>query len=262
MPSLRLDPAAEGRGHRSYAWFYDALTGDSFRPGEEDFYRAVALRSGGPVLEPACGTGRVLAVAYAAGVAVNGQDAEAAMLDLARRRLDALRQTQPALAQVPCELRAGRISELHAASGQGAILLPLDGFRLLLAPDEQRAFLAAARRLLRPGGLLALDLTLGVGPRGDLRTKPVVGPDGGTTVARFTRRHHRGLMYERGTYWTRWPDQPTRTEVSWDRYRIVEADELADLLAAAGFRVHSVSSDFLGTPWVEGDGWAAVVAQA
>ena len=68
---------------------YDAIAGiyDPWsRSVTEDieFYVEEALASGGPVVELACGTGRIAVPTAAAGVRVIGVDASAGMLEVAR----------------------------------------------------------------------------------------------------------------------------------------------------------------------------------
>jgi ubiquinone/menaquinone biosynthesis C-methylase UbiE len=76
---------------------YDALYSSSGPQiaGDVAFYERVAREAGGPVLELACGTGRVALPLAKAGLHVTGVDRSEAMLTIARRRLAAL----PASAQ-------------------------------------------------------------------------------------------------------------------------------------------------------------------
>ena len=53
-----------------------------------DLYRALAARSGGPVLELGCGTGRIAIALAEAGHEVHGVDTSDAMLAIARTNLD------------------------------------------------------------------------------------------------------------------------------------------------------------------------------
>jgi SAM-dependent methyltransferase len=66
------------------AWFYDQEFRD--RVHEIPFYRRHAAASGGPVLELACGTGRLSVPIAATGIEVVGVDVSAPMLERARHR--------------------------------------------------------------------------------------------------------------------------------------------------------------------------------
>ena len=55
--------------------------------GDVAFYERVAGQTGGPVLELACGTGRIALPLAEAGLQVTGVDRSEAMLAIARRKL-------------------------------------------------------------------------------------------------------------------------------------------------------------------------------
>ncbi|NTU82301.1 MAG: class I SAM-dependent methyltransferase, partial [Chloroflexales bacterium] len=65
-----------------FARYYDA----DFRDYLEDlpFYHELARRTGGPLLELMCGTGRVLLPLAEAGYSITGVDSSPAMLSIAR----------------------------------------------------------------------------------------------------------------------------------------------------------------------------------
>jgi SAM-dependent methyltransferase len=117
-----------------------------------DFYVDEALASGGPVVELACGTGRIAVPIAQAGVGVIGVDASARMLDVARERVRA------AGVGSRVELRRGDLRDPPVPERVPLVLVP---FRSLLhmttEPDRARA-LAAAYRLLLPGGRLVFDV--------------------------------------------------------------------------------------------------------
>jgi len=71
-----------------FGWDYDHFNPLAER--EVAWYQQFAEKSGGPVLELACGTGRLLARLAGAGLEVTGQDLSEAMLAQARRRVEAL----------------------------------------------------------------------------------------------------------------------------------------------------------------------------
>src|SRR5207253_2040420 len=69
---------------RLYDWEHDRYLADV------EVHLAFAARFGGPVLELACGSGRLLAPLAQAGFRATGVDSSSAMLERARQRLDAL----------------------------------------------------------------------------------------------------------------------------------------------------------------------------
>jgi ubiquinone/menaquinone biosynthesis C-methylase UbiE len=117
-----------------------------------DFYVEEALASGGPVVELACGTGRISVPVAQAGLDVIGVDGSLRMLEVARERARA----GGVAARV--DLRHGDLREPPVDERVPTVLVP---FRSLLhmttEADRQRA-LAAAYGLLEPGGRLVFDV--------------------------------------------------------------------------------------------------------
>ena len=117
-----------------------------------EFYVAEARASGGPVVELACGTGRISVPVAKAGIHVIGVDASAGMLEVAR---------DFARAEGVEELLDLRLGDMRDPPVEERVPLVLIPFRSLLhmttEPDRLRA-LAAANELLLPGGRLVFDV--------------------------------------------------------------------------------------------------------
>jgi SAM-dependent methyltransferase len=134
---------------------YDSINNDA-RPvirGDAPFYRDLARRSGGEVLEIGVGTGRVALQLVESGLQVTGLDASAAMLAIAAEKAG----TTGLAERLHLELADMRVFDL-AAQRFGLVVVPFRGFQSLLTPDDQLAALACFRRHLRPDGILALHL--------------------------------------------------------------------------------------------------------
>jgi SAM-dependent methyltransferase len=115
-----------------------------------EFYVEEALASGGPVVELACGTGRIAVPVAKAGVRVIGVDSSSRMLEVAREY--ATREG------VELDLRLGDMREPPVEERVPLVLIP---FRSLLhmTTDGDRLFvLDAAYELLLPGGRLVFDV--------------------------------------------------------------------------------------------------------
>jgi SAM-dependent methyltransferase len=135
---------------------YDAFYSSS-RPQiayDVAFYERVAREVGGPVLELACGTGRIALPLAKAGLHVTGVDRSEAMLAIARSKLAAL----PASVQERLILVNQDMSALDLGQRFGFVLVPFRSFQALLTIDLQRKSLEAIRRHLEPAGRLALHL--------------------------------------------------------------------------------------------------------
>ncbi len=117
-----------------------------------DFYVEEALAAGGPVVELACGTGRITVPIARAGLLVIGVDRSAGMLEVARERA-----AEAGVAEL-VDLRHGDLREPPVPERVPLVLVP---FRSLLhmttEADRERA-LAACLALLEPGGRLVFDV--------------------------------------------------------------------------------------------------------
>jgi SAM-dependent methyltransferase len=169
---------------RLYDWEHDQYVDDV------DVHVGFARRFGGPVLELACGTGRLLRPLAQAGFACTGVDSSPAMLERARRRLEPFAGNQPSLVQQ-------RLEELDLGSQFRTIILGLDSFGLLIERDDQVRALRAARSHATHDGRLILDVANGnlrgaVEPPEELLhdlTQP--DPESGRPITKFVLRRAR-----------------------------------------------------------------------
>jgi SAM-dependent methyltransferase len=117
------------------------------------FWLEEALASGGPVLELACGTGRVAIPTAQAGVQVVGLDSSAAMLKLARAKARKLRLGAERVRFVHGDMRSFTLAQRFPLA-----IIPFRSFQLLLSVAEQHQALASIRAHLALGGRLIIDL--------------------------------------------------------------------------------------------------------
>ena len=103
-----------------------------------EFYVEEARASGGPVVELACGTGRISVPVAKAGIRVIGVDASAGMLEVARE--------YAAAEGVELDLRLGDLREPPVAERVPLVLIP---FRSLLHMTTEEERLRALRRRAR-----------------------------------------------------------------------------------------------------------------
>ena len=132
---------------RLYDWEHDGYLADV------DVHVGFARRFGGPVLELACGTGRLLAPLARAGFAVTGVDSSAPMLERARERLATL-ELAATLVQQPMQT-------LNVGATFRTIIIGLDSFGLLLTRNDQLKALQAARQRATHDGRIIIDVANG-----------------------------------------------------------------------------------------------------
>jgi SAM-dependent methyltransferase len=135
--------------HDNLEEFADAEEYDIEVTGDKGvaFYSALARETGGPVLELACGTGRVCIPIARLGFAVTGLDIVPAMLERARDKAGGL-----PIRWVEGDARTFQLDERFRL-----IFLTGNAFQLFLTNADQAALLARARAHLDDEGLFAFE---------------------------------------------------------------------------------------------------------
>jgi SAM-dependent methyltransferase len=235
-----------------FAEFYDHVLPYRLRD-DVQFFVSEAQRCGGPVLEVACGTGRVLIPTARAGVEVTGLDLSAGMLDVCRRNLE----REPGEVGQRVQLFQGDMREFDLGRQFHLVMVPFRGFQHLLTTSDQRAALHAIRRHVADEGLFILDLFNPSIPfLGDERfhKTPIEEPETEMPDGRrFTRRLRvvgRDLFQQLHdveiSHRVTWPDG--RAEVQRERFclRYLFRFEAEHLLEREGFSVERVDGDYQG----------------
>ncbi|MGE3856426.1 MAG: class I SAM-dependent methyltransferase [Dehalococcoidia bacterium] len=212
-------------------------------PGDIEFYRDLAVASGGPVVELGVGTGRIAVPTALAGVEVIGIDRSPEMLAVARRRAEA--------AGVAARLRLveGDMRTFTVPEPVPLVTIPFRSFLHNLQDADQRATLDACHRALRPGGRLALNVfnpDLSIIERWQARSARHEEPF--DAAGRVAAHHDFQAASRTVTSRLRWrADGATRRGTLTLRY--VGRAEMEALLAASGFRVEALWGDCLGAPF-------------
>ncbi len=121
---------------------------------DERFLVELAVESGGPVLELACGTGRVAWQIAEAGHEVVGLDLHEGMLAAA----EAKRSGYPSDTNARMRFVQGDMTGFELDQQFKLIYITFRSFQALLTPQAQRDCLRCAWRHLEPGGRLMLNL--------------------------------------------------------------------------------------------------------
>jgi SAM-dependent methyltransferase len=116
------------------------------------FYVAEARKAGGPVVELGVGTGRIAVPVAAAGVPVIGVDSSAGMLEVCRRR------AEQAGVERLLDLRLGDLRDPPVDVRVRLVTSPFRALLHLETDADRRSALAAAFRLLEPGGRFVFDV--------------------------------------------------------------------------------------------------------
>lgn len=206
------------------------------------FYRALAVASGGPVLEMGCGTGRVLLPIAATGLPCTGIDASPAMLDELRRKPGSAGVTLACARMEAFDLPGRRFALIYSA---------FRAFQHLDTVEQQLACLARVRAHLAPGGTFAFDI---FNPRLDLlatETRPeeldLTFRQGDREVKRLVAVRNdrvRQLSHVTMRYIESGGGAPTAEKAVAFTMRWFWRFELEHLLHRAGFREVTICGDF------------------
>lgn len=239
-----------------YADSYDLF----FTDAEADvlFYVAEAQRAEPPVLELACGTGRVLIPVAQAGVEVVGLDLSPAMLAHARRKVAAL----PPEVRARITLQEADMRTFSLPHRFGLIYCPFRAFLALLTVEDQLAALERIRLHLKPGGRFALNffdpnlryLAESQTPAGNALhlELEIALPDGGRLLRWTVRQYEPARQWLDVVYIDEWFDAHgtmTRRQRIPLQLRWIYRYEFEYLLARAGFQVEALYGDFERHAW-------------
>ncbi len=118
------------------------------------FYLEYARQKGSPILEIACGTGRVLIPLLEAGYEVWGIDSSPAMLAKAQCKISNL----PENVRNRVHLVQADMRDFHLEMRFPLVLVPFRSFLLLLTVEDQIQTLKNLRRHLKDEGILIIDI--------------------------------------------------------------------------------------------------------
>jgi SAM-dependent methyltransferase len=241
-----LTPAAHRETRESaLARLYDLDLAED--PGDIGLYRALARRTGDPIVELAVGTGRVAGALVDDGRRVVGIDLDPAMLARARAR-------EPKLTLVEADLiDASGVDEVRAAGPYALAFLALNSILLLATANAQRRALGAMAALLRPGGIAVVDAwqpspaeLVAFDGRLSLewlRTDPETGREVTKMVAAWlepmTRLVTLTTIFEEAL-----PGDPAARWTRSDALRLISAHELRTFAEAAGLDVEQLAGDY------------------
>lgn len=245
----------------TFAAYYEADFGAFIE--DLPFYRELAAQTGGPLLELMCGTGRLLLPLAGAGYTLTGVDYAAAMLDLARAKLVAA-----GLAERVTLIQADARAATLPTEAFGLAFVALNSFTHLLTVADQLTVLDAVQRALRPGGLLALDMsnpdpTRLLGETGEPRLAGFYELDGRSVVKYVAYRNSPTEQITHVLFRYEERDAAGTETVREVRYpaRWVYRYELEHLLVRAGFTPVAVYGGYDQRPYTDGCPQLIVIAQ-
>lgn len=255
------------RGWDEYAPFYDWENARTLGRRDVPFWRNLALRAGGPVLELGCGTGRISLPLAKAGVDLVGIDRSAPMLARARTRMrrgklvDRMQLVRGDIRFLP--FTDGHLSHRSASSGPAAtseggfemVMAPYGVLQSLLRERDLAATLQEVRRVLRPGGTFGLELVADLPSWQEYKKRlSLTGwrrRRGGVhvTLVETVRqdRVRRLTIFDQEFIERR--GRSRRTHSFALTFRTLSIPQMARRLEKAGFAVTALLGDYRGGPW-------------
>jgi SAM-dependent methyltransferase len=232
--------------------YSDARLYDAWMDHTHDvaFYVRQTAESAGPVLELACGTGRLTIPMAQAGAEVVGLDLEPAMLEAARAKA--------ATAGVAIDFVKGDAREFDLGRKFGLIIFPNNSLSHLLERKDVESCFRCVRRHLKPGGRFVIEIFTPLGkfllrePKERYRIGEFEDPDGGGRIVMeemgwydsAAQVKHSVCTYERQGTGEKWE---ARLDL-----RMFYPQEIDALVEYNGFKIEAKYGDFEGTPFGPG----------
>jgi ubiquinone/menaquinone biosynthesis C-methylase UbiE len=249
------------QGWDEYAPFYDWENAQTLGRRDVPFWRRLALKARGKVLELGCGTGRVTKPLARAGVEIVGIDRSAPMLARAITK-SPIHQITNSLRLVRGDIRALPF----APRSFSMVLAPYGILQSLTRPRDLTDTLASVARVVEPGGAFGIDLVPDVPKWKEYANKVQLrGRSGGadlTLVESVRQDRRRGLTTFEQRYVER-RDGRTRHHCFELVFRTLSVPQMSRQLERAGFRVEAVLGDYRGQAWDErADVWIIIAQRA
>jgi ubiquinone/menaquinone biosynthesis C-methylase UbiE len=235
---------------RFYDWIYEGIAEDI------PFYLAAAREHGSPLLELACGTGRITIPLAREGFEVIGLDLSAEMLRIAEHKLS---KQQPEV-RARVRLVEADMSDFSLDETVTLAFIPASSLFHVHTDEQRSSCLSCISRHLEPGGAVIVDLT-----PADRMANQTVGEtqESKRGVSRFTglltRELGRKLSLDEEaqrvtvehTYVEELPDGSDRRYVFVDHYTWLTEDQMRGLLAEAGFGNVEVFGNYEREPFTD-----------
>jgi SAM-dependent methyltransferase len=177
--------------YKTSAKYYDSAYATKKDLADLPFYLDLAKRGGGPVLEMACGTGRILLPIARAGIEIHGVDNSLPMLEVLRNRV----RQEPPEVQTRISIAEGDMRSFRSTQKYALVTIPFRPMQHMYAVEDQVAALETAAFHLADGGLFAFDvfypkyelLQSGIGEE-VLDLEWPLASDSGKVVRRYLRK--------------------------------------------------------------------------
>ncbi len=236
-------------GWDEYAPFYDWENAQTVGRRDVAFWKRIATRSAGPVLELGAGTGRVLFPLARAGVQIVGIDRSAEMLARAQERRTRLRAGRKRVQLVRGDIRALPFPNRSFP----LVIAPYGILQSLLRERDLAETLAAVARVLKRGGIFGMELVADLPAwreytgRVSLRGRRAGGSL--ITLIESVRQDPKRKLTLFDQEFVERRGQDVRRRHFSLAFRTLTVHQMASRLEKAGFEVSALLGDYRGGPW-------------
>jgi ubiquinone/menaquinone biosynthesis C-methylase UbiE len=247
--SKAASPAEGWKGWDDYADFYDWENAQTLDRSDVKFWRAMAERANGPVLELGCGTGRVTIPVSRTGARIVGIDRSAEML------AHAVKRSKRTRSRPPTWLRGDiRFLPFRTAARFDLVMAPYGILQSLVRESDLKATLSSVARVLAPGGIFGVDLVPDLPVWKEYRNKVRFRGvrRGGTsriTLVESVRQDRAKKLTLFDQTFTEQRGRARNTRRFTLVFRTLTVPQMTRRLENAGFRIKAVLGDYSGQPW-------------
>lgn len=234
--------------YERYAGLYDLQWSEKDRHEDLEFWVRLAKRFGGPVLELACGTGRVTLPLARAGIAITGLDASSEMLGILREKLP---KEKPEVRE-RVALKKGDMRDFDFKGKFSFAFVPFNSFLHLEAVEDEERCVRAVHRSLKPRGIFVIDVF-----RPDFKKWPAKTlrvdlsheyPEAGLKITRLSSREYDHPKQQIHTRYymdvVSGRGRAKRHETGFTLRYVKDVSEMRALLEKCGFSLEKVYGDY------------------
>jgi len=229
--------------------YYDAVYGDYHDIG---FYRNIARQFGEPILEVACGTGRVMLELVKLGCEVGGVDSSKALLDVLRKKVEKL----PADEKGHIRVKQADMRDFQMERRYRLAIIPASSLLHLPSTKDKEQCLRTVFEHVINGGKVAVDVynPEAEGPEGHLKHASTRMDGDGKVISHFiSSKFNRAAKTDNTYHFIDVTDKAGATKrvtINYKFYYLFYKD-LKKLLEDTGFRDVKLYGNYDLTPFDE-----------
>lgn len=249
-----MDDQPDRNISRTSSEFYDAIVDFD----DLEFYLERAARTGGPVLELACGTGRIGLPLAEAGHEVWGIDLSEEMLAVYRRKLEESERS----VRERVYLAHASMADFSLRRRFPLIICPFRAFQHLTRPEQAAGCLGCVSHHLTSDGLFIVDVFKPWSLLDDSWVRPEmpigesIDPATGRRIRKCDHRRlidvERQIIYPEMVYYLEQPDGSEERVVEPIALAYYYEEQMRDLLTSNGLEIVEAIGSFEGGPVGEG----------